>query len=102
MLVSLRKQATTTPKVRAANQASDEPACVLADRYCTSDWTVWKWRKRAGLHNLSHTPHWLLTAAEEAVAVYLRMTLLLLLLDEFLAVVRELLKADVSRSGLDN
>jgi hypothetical protein len=33
MLISLHKQATTTPKVRAAIQGSDAPASVLAERY---------------------------------------------------------------------
>lgn len=30
MLISLHKQATTTPKIRAAIQASSEPACRVA------------------------------------------------------------------------
>jgi len=33
MLIHLHKQATTTPKVRAAIQASGEPASVLAERF---------------------------------------------------------------------
>ena len=33
MLIHLHQQATTTPKVRAAIQASDEPASVLAERF---------------------------------------------------------------------
>jgi hypothetical protein len=33
MLIRLHKQATTTPKVRAAIQASDEPGTVLAERF---------------------------------------------------------------------
>jgi len=33
MLIQLHKQATTTPKVRAAIQASDAPASVLAERF---------------------------------------------------------------------
>ncbi len=45
MLISLHKQATTTPKVRAAIRASDEPAWVLAGRHGVSEQTVWKWRK---------------------------------------------------------
>jgi hypothetical protein len=48
MLVSLHKQATTTPRIRAAIQASDEPAWVLADRYGISEQTVWitfHWRE---------------------------------------------------------
>jgi hypothetical protein len=32
MLISLHKQATTTPTVRAAIQASDEPAWKVAER----------------------------------------------------------------------
>ncbi len=69
---SLHKQATTTPKVRAAIQASDEPARVLAERYGISEQTVWKWRKQDSVHDRSHTPHRLqttLTPAQEAVAV---------------------------------
>jgi len=42
MLISLHKQATTTPKVRAAIRASDEPAWVLAERHGVSEQTVWK------------------------------------------------------------
>jgi hypothetical protein len=33
LLIKLLSQATTTPKIRAAIQASDEPAWVLSDRY---------------------------------------------------------------------
>src|SRR6056297_4889 len=103
MLISLHKQATTTPKVRAAIKASEEPAWVLADRYGISEQTVWKWRKRDDVHDLSHTPHKLqttLTPAQEAVAVALRTTLLLPL-DDLLAIVREVLNPSVSRSGMD-
>jgi transposase-like protein len=46
MLISLHKQATTTPKIRAAIQASDEPAWIVAERYGISEQTIWKWRKR--------------------------------------------------------
>ena len=46
MLVRLHSQATTTPKIRAAIQASDEPAWALAERHGTTEQTVWKWRKR--------------------------------------------------------
>lgn len=103
MLISLHKQATTTPKVRAAIQASTEPAWMLAERHGISEQTVWKWRKRDGVYDRSHTAHRLqttLTPAQEAVAVALR-TSLLLPLDDLLAVVREFLNPHVSRSGLD-
>ena len=107
MLISLHKQATTTPRIRAAIQASDEPAWVIAERYGISEQTVWKWRKRDSVHDRSHTAHkrqTTLTPAQEAVAVALRTTLLLPLDDllaVLLAVVREFLNPNVSRSGLD-
>ena len=37
MLIHLHKQATTTPKVRAAIQASAEPASALAARFGTTE-----------------------------------------------------------------
>jgi transposase-like protein len=103
MLISLHKQATTTPKIRAAIQASADPAWVVAERYGISEQTVWKWRKRDSVHDRSHTAHRLQTTlmpAQEAVAVVLRTTLLLPL-DDLLTVVREFLNPNVSRSGLD-
>ena len=103
MLIQLHSQATTTPKIRAKIQASDEPAWVLAARFGTTEQTVWKWRKRDSVQDRSHTAHRLqttLTPAQEAVAVSLRKTLLVSL-DDLLAVVREFLNPDVSRSGLD-
>ena len=103
MLIRLHKQATTTPKVRAAIQASDAPASVLAQRFGTTEQTVYKWKHRDSVHDRSHTPHRLqttLTPAQEAVAVVLRKTLLLSI-DDLLAVVREFLNPQVSRSGLD-
>ena len=103
MQIRLHKQATTTPKVRAAIHASDEPARVLAQRHGTTEQTVWKWRKRDSVEDRSHTPHRLqttLTPAQEAVAVALRKALLISL-DDLLAVIREFLNPNVSRSGLD-
>ena len=65
MLLHLHSQATTTPKVRAEIQASDEPGWVLAERFGTSEQTVWKWRKRDSVHDRSwgavriiETPGW--------------------------------------------
>jgi transposase InsO family protein len=103
MLTNLRSKATTTPKIRAAIQASDEPAWVLAERLRTTKQTVWKWRKRDSVNDRSHTAHRLqttLTSAQEAVAVSQRKTLLVSL-DDLLAVVSEFLNPEVSRSGLD-
>ncbi len=44
MLISLHKQATTTPKIRVAIQASKEPAWIVAERYGISEQTVWRHR----------------------------------------------------------
>ena len=53
MLISLHKQATTTPKIRAAIQASTEPAWQVAERYGISEQTVWKWRRQDSVHGRS-------------------------------------------------
>ncbi len=103
MLIHLHQQATTTPKVQAAIQASAEPASVLAERFGTTEQTVYKWKHRNTGHDRSHTPHRLqttLTPAQEEVAVALRRALLVSI-DDLLAVVREFLNSEVSRSGLD-
>ena len=55
------------------------------------------------MHDRSHPPHRLqitLIPAEVAIAVVLRKTLLVSI-DDLLAVVREFLNPEVSRSGLD-
>ena len=89
--------------MRAAIQASVEPASALAERFGTTEQTIYKWKHRDTVHDRSHTPHQLqttLTPAQEAVAVVLRKTLLVSI-DDLLAVVREFLNPEVSRSGLD-
>jgi hypothetical protein len=102
MLIHLHKQATTTPKVRAAIQASDD-----LHRFWRSASARLSRRSTNGasdsVEDRSHTPHRLqttLTPAQEAVAVALRTTLLVSL-DDLLAVVREFLNPNASRSGLD-
>ena len=75
----------------------------MAERFGTTEQTVYKWKHRDSVHDRSHTPHRLqttLTPAQEAVAVVLRKTLLVSI-DDLLAVVREFLNPEVSRSGLD-
>ena len=57
MVIKLHSPATTTPQVFAATQASDEPAWVLAERQGTTEQTVWKWRKRHSVEDLSRKPH---------------------------------------------
>jgi hypothetical protein len=103
MLIHLHSQATTTPKVRAANQERNEVGTVLAERFGVTPQTIYKWRKRDSVEDRGHTPHRLqitLTRAQDAVAVVLRKTLPVSL-DDLLAVVRKFLNPHVSRSGLD-
>ncbi len=66
MLISLHKQATTAPKIRAAIQTSTEPAWKVAERYGISEQTVWKWRGRNSVEDRSHTPHRLQTTLTPA------------------------------------
>jgi hypothetical protein len=78
MLIHLHKQATTTPKVRDAIQASDDPASVMAERFGTTEQTAYKWRHRDSVHDHSHTQHRLQTTLnpiQEAVVVALRRAL---------------------------
>ena len=65
--------------------------------------TVRKWRRREGIADASHRPHWLhatLSTVQEQIVVALRQTLLLPL-DDLLAVTREFIHPEVSRSGLN-
>jgi hypothetical protein len=103
MLIHLHKQATTTPKVRATIQASDDAGTVLAERFGVTPRTVYNRRKRDSVADSRHTQHRLpttLTPAQEAVSVALRRALLVSL-DDLLAEVRQFLNPNVSRSGLD-
>ena len=93
----------STPAIRAKIAASDEAAAVLAARYGVTLDTIYRWRGRTSFQDRSHTAHQLattLTRGQEAVVVELR-RMLLLPLDDLLAVYREFLNPDVSRSGLD-
>ena len=104
MMLALHKNARTTPAIRAEIAASGNfSARQLSRRYGVTEATIYKWKSRDSVEDRSHTAHRLqttMTPAQEAVAVELRKTLLLPL-DDLLAVVREFLCAEVSRSGLD-
>src|SRR5690606_15918020 len=103
MLITLHKNATTTPAVRAAIQQSSASEYELARQYGVSRQTIRRWRKRDSVHDASHTPHRLqttLNAAQEELVIYLR-TQLRLSLDDLLAVVREFIEPGMSRSALD-
>ncbi|PJF46519.1 MAG: IS481 family transposase [Candidatus Thermofonsia Clade 3 bacterium] len=103
MITREHKCARTTARVRAEIAASQDSIATLAERYCVSPATVFKWKHRTDFEDRSHTAHRLqttLTPAQEMIVVELRKTLLLSL-DDLLAVTREFINPDVSRSGLD-
>jgi hypothetical protein len=56
MMISLHKNATTTPSIRQRMSGSDEPAAVLALRYRVSEETARKWKRRDSVQDLSATP----------------------------------------------
>ncbi|SFD82896.1 Transposase and inactivated derivatives, IS30 family [Thiohalospira halophila DSM 15071] len=102
MDIRLHKNATTTPARRAAIQASDKPVRELAREFGVSEDTIRRWRKRETTEDGSHTAHRLrttLTPEQEAVVVALRRTLWLSL-EDMLAVTREFLNENASRSAV--
>src|SRR5574337_2130 len=103
MLISLHKNATTTPAIREAIQKATGSDYELARQFNVCRDTIRKWRKRDTVQDGSHTAHRLqttLNAGQEELVIYLR-TQLLLPLDDLLAVVREFIEPDMSRSALD-
>ena len=102
MNIMLHKNAKTTPRIREEIRRSDEPVHVLAKRYNISKATAAKWKKRKDSRDRSHRPHNLQTTlnkGQEAIIVELRKTLLLPL-DDLLAVTREFISEDASRSAI--
>ena len=98
----IHPQARTTPRVRAEMQASTLSATALAKLYNTTVATASKWQSRTETHDRSHCPLNLkttLTPAQETIAVELR-RLLLLPLDDMVAITREFINPKATRSGL--
>ena len=102
MHLRLHKNATTTPRIRAEIQASTEPNMVLAKRYGVGMETIARWKGRDSVEDRSRTAHRLqstLSPAQESVVLAIRETLWLSL-DDLLAVAREFIHPDLSRSAL--
>lgn len=103
MHIRLHKNARTTPARRQEIRNSPLSERELARRYGLSRATIRKWKHRASVEDRSHRPeqlHATLNAAQEAIVVELRRTLLLPL-DDLLVVAREFLHPTLSRSALD-
>ena len=103
MSYKIHSNARTTPAVRKEIHASPLGPVALADKFNISRLTARKWKSRDSVEDRSHRPHTLhttLSPLEEEVVVALR-TILLLPLDDLLAVTKAFINEKVSRSGLD-
>ena len=103
MNVNLHRNARTTPAIRRELQTSTKSDRELAREYHLNRGTVCKWRRREGTADASHRPHRIhatLSPVQEQIVVALRQTVLLPL-DDLLAVTREFIHPEVSRSGLN-
>ena len=103
MNVNLHRNARTTPAIRRELQALTKSDRELAREYHLNRGTVRKCRGREGVADASHRPHRIhatLSPVQEQIVVALRQTVLLPL-DDLLAVTRELIHPEVSRSGLN-
>jgi hypothetical protein len=100
---TLHKNATTTHAMRAEIRVATGSDSALARQFSVSRDTIRKWResdhvedKRTAAHRLQTT----LNPNQEELVIYLR-TMLMLPLDDLLAVVREFIEPRMSRSALD-
>jgi transposase InsO family protein len=102
MLITLHRNATTTPRQRAYIRTSPRSVAALARELGVSETTVRRWKRRPDTADRPSTPHRLATSLsgeEEAIAVELRVRLNLSLNDA-LEVLRRCLRSDISRSAL--
>ncbi len=102
MNIQLHKNAATTPKTRAAIQASGLSNEALAEKYSVHRHTVAKWKGRDDQQDKSHCPETLNTTLdplEEIIVVTLRKTVLLGL-DDLLFVTRKYINPKASRAGV--
>ena len=105
MNIQLHKNARTTPAIRLELQSQPESVSdrELAEAYHLNHHTVAKWRQREGVEDASHRPHRLHATLSTARRRWwwrcVRPSRCPL--DDLLAVTREFIHPEVSRSGLD-
>jgi transposase len=100
--MNIHAQARTTQLIRAEIKASPLSERKLAEKYNITRSTVRKWKNREGQNDLSHRPHNMqttLSPEQEALVVEIRKSLFLPL-DDLVAITREFIHPDVSRSGI--
>ncbi len=102
MLITLHKNATTTPRQRAYIKTSSRSVAELARELGVSETTIRRWKARTTTDDRPSTPRHLVTslsAEEEEIAVELRARLELSL-DDALEVLHRCIRDDISRSAL--
>ncbi len=102
MMITLHKNATTTPAVRAQIQQSSGTDSELSTQFGISRKIVQRWKHRDSVADRSHSPHRLqttLNAGQEELVVYLRSEVRLPL-DDLLSVVHEFIHPTIGRSSL--
>jgi transposase len=100
--MNIHAQARTTKLIRAEIKASPLSERKLAEKYNITRSTVRKWKGREQQDDLSHRPHNMqttLSPEQEAVVVEIRKSLFLPL-DDLVAITREFIHPDASRSGI--
>ena len=103
MNIRLHANTTVTPKTRASIQSSSEGIQALVNEPGISVGTVRHWRRRDDVKDRPHNRMTLLATlfeAQEAIGIELRRTLLRPL-DNLLAVTRDSVHSELSRSALD-
>ena len=100
--MNIHAHARTTKLIRAEIKASALSERKLAEKYNITRSTVRKWKGREKQDDLSHRPHNMQTtmsSEQEAVVIEIRKSLFLPLGD-LVAITREFIHPDVSRSGI--
>jgi len=100
--MNIHAQARTTKLIRAEIKASALSERKLAEKYNITRSIVRKWKGRETQNDFSHRPHNMqttLSPEQEAVVVEIRKSLFLPL-DDLVAITREFIHPDVSRSGI--
>jgi len=98
----IHSNARTTPVIRQEIRDSTLSDEMLATKYNITKQTARKWKKREDTGDKSHRPHTLqttLSSEQEAIVVELRKTLLLPL-DDLVAITKEFINKNASRSGI--
>jgi transposase InsO family protein len=103
MEIQLHKNARTTPATRREMQETDLSERKLAEKFNVSRGTARKWKNRDSVEDKSHRPKHIkssLSELQQSIIVMIRTTLLLPI-DDLLAIAREFVIPDLSRSALD-